>query len=121
MESCALLSLKINDVPAFERFIAQLAAFYSPSLPSSDLRPRLTGLHLLLLLSRNEIGSFHTLIESLSAENDAPLLRDPAVTYPIELEKWLMEGSFTKIWEASRQPPSEEYKVFLDALLATVR
>lgn len=121
LEACALLSLKTNDVASFERFTAQLAPFYSAQLPPSDLRPRLTGLHLLLLLSRNEIGSFHTLIESLSAEEDASLLRDPSVSYPIEMEKWLMEGSFTKIWEASRNPPSDEYKVFLADLMSTVR
>jgi len=114
--------LQVNDVASFERFIAQLTPFYShPSLSKSPLRPRLTGLYLLLLLSRNEIGSFHTLIETLSADVDSQLMQDQLVKFPIELEKCLMEGSFTKIWNASNEPPSPEYKVFLQDLMATVR
>jgi len=61
--------------------------------PTSELQPRITGLHLLHLLSRKETG-------------------DPSVSYPIE---------FTKIWEASDNPPSEEYKVFLADQMSTVR
>lgn len=36
------------------------------------------------------------------------------VRYPVTLERWLMEGSYDKVWEATRKSktPTEEFDVF---------
>jgi len=36
------------------------------------------------------------------------------VGYPIRLERWLMEGSYDRVWKTmkSREVPCEEYSVF---------
>lgn len=40
--------------------------------------------------------------------------KDVFVKYPVMLERWLMEGSYDKVWEATRlnQVPSTEYGLF---------
>lgn len=88
--------------------------------PASTHRAALTGLQLLHLLSRNEVGRFHTVLETLSASG-SKLLQDRLVQYPIELERHLMEGSYSKVWAARNDPPLPEFAVFLDDVKASIR
>ena len=39
---------------------------------------------------------------------------DVFIQYPVKLEEWLMEGSYDKVWGAtkSEKVPSEEYEIF---------
>jgi 26S proteasome regulatory subunit N12 len=37
------------------------------------------------------------------------------------LERWLMEGSYSKVWNAREEAPAEEYKFFVDSLMGTIR
>lgn len=71
------------------------------------------GLHLLLLLSQNKIADFHTELETIDTEDDM------FVQYPVMLEKWLMEGSYDKVWNATRagKVPADEYKIFSSVIL----
>jgi 26S proteasome regulatory subunit N12 len=66
LELSALVSMRQNDIDGFERSLAQLQPF--GGLGGSRLGPALVGLHLLLLLSRNEIARFHTTLEMLASE-----------------------------------------------------
>lgn len=45
------------------------------------------------------------------------------VRYPVTLERWLMEGSYDKVWEATRKgkTPAEEFDVFTKILVQTLR
>lgn len=73
---------------------------------------------LLRLLSSNAIASFHTTLETLPQ----PLIQDsPYLQHPINLERWLMEGSYSKVWRSRDQVPREEYKFFVDGLMLTIR
>lgn len=36
-------------------------------------------------------------------------------------ERWLMEGSYTKVWRARERVPREEYAVLLDGLVGKIR
>jgi hypothetical protein len=36
-------------------------------------------------------------------------------------ERWLMEGSYTKVWRARERVPREEYGVLLEGLVGTIR
>jgi 26S proteasome regulatory subunit N12 len=114
LEVGALASIHQPDDSAFSRYYSQLQPFYedprlsAPGTASTN-RSKITGLHLLLLLSRNEIADFHTTLENLEAPED-----DPFIKHPIMLERWLMEGSYDKVWNATKssQVPSEEYAHF---------
>lgn len=102
----------------------QLQPFYD--LPAASLPPagsqksKITGLYLLLLLSQGDYAGFHTLLESLETVGvhgegkGGGLEEDVFVQYPVKLERWLMEGSYDRVWGAtkSERAPSEEFGVF---------
>lgn len=121
-EQGALFAIRARNPEAFTRYVQQLQPFYE--LPSSILEPKIaernkvTGLSLLLLLTEGRYAEFHSELESLAnrdgggdsgdAENDRYL------GYPIRLERWLMEGSYDRVWKAmkSSEVPCDEYSVF---------
>ncbi|KAI9801658.1 MAG: regulatory particle non-ATPase [Piccolia ochrophora] len=138
LEQGALLSIRLRDYPAFTRYHSQLQPFYD--LPSSVLSPdgseqsKITGLHLLLLLSQGDYAEFHTVLERLevsaaaagdgaSAKGGKAVEGDAYIRYPVNLEEWLMEGKYDKVWEAtkSKSVPTEEYGVFSEVLIHTIR
>jgi len=111
LELGALISIHTEDEPAFSRYYSQLQPFYdNPSItPPSSNKSKVIGLHLLLLLSKNDIAEFHTALETLEAPE-----QNPYIKYPVMLERWLMEGSYDKVWNATKssEVPSEEYSIF---------
>ncbi|KAI1340693.1 SAC3/GANP/Nin1/mts3/eIF-3 p25 family-domain-containing protein [Xylariaceae sp. FL0016] len=130
-EAGALFSIRAKNPDAFTRYVAQLTPFYE--LPASALPPnveqrnRITGLYLLLLLTQGRYGEFHSELEGLGmreggAGPDA-VEADKYLGYPIKLERWLMEGSYDRVWKAmkSREVPSEEYGVFSEILTSQIR
>ncbi|KXN93152.1 26S proteasome non-ATPase regulatory subunit 8, partial [Leucoagaricus sp. SymC.cos] len=70
--------------------------------------------------TQNRIAEFHTTLESLplSAEEIAG---NQFISHPVNLERWLMEGSYSKVWNAREGAPVEEYKFFVDSLMGTIR
>ncbi|CAN8104808.1 unnamed protein product [Discula destructiva] len=130
-EQGALYSIRARDPDAFTRYVTQLAPFYElpaavlpPSLPA---RNRVTGLYLLLLLTQGRYAEFHSELESLSTREggggSVDVEGDRFLGYPIRLERWLMEGSYDRVWKAmkSREVPSEEYSVFSEILTSQIR
>lgn len=121
-EQGALYSIRARDPEAFTRYVTQLAPFYE--LPAAVLPPNLpernkvTGLYLLLLLTQGRYAEFHSELESLSTREggggSVDVEGDRFLGYPIRLERWLMEGSYDRVWNSmkSREVPSEEYAVF---------
>lgn len=116
LEIAALVSIHLKDNDSFSRYFFQLAPFYAePSLtPPSGNKTKIVGLQLLLLLSQNNFGEFHTMLENL--ENGGETEKDPFLKYPVMLERCLMEGSYDKVWEATRagKVPAEEFSLFSD-------
>ena len=127
LELGALVSIRRRDYESFTRYFSQLHPFYD--LPSSQLpsehsnQSKITGLHLLLLLSQGDYAGFHTVLESLElAATDSEGARDGGygmeddafIRYPVRLERWLMEGDYKRVWEEtkSEKVPSEEYGIF---------
>lgn len=112
LELGALISIYVSDESAFSRYYSQLQPFYDdPSItPPSPSKSKLTGLYLLLLLSKNDIAEFHTALETLVGTAE----EDKYIKYPVMLERWLMEGSYDKVWNATKstEVPSEEYSLF---------
>ena len=121
-EQGALVSIRARNPDAFTRYVSQLAPFYE--LPSNVVAPniaernKVTGLYLLLLLTQGRYGEFHSELEALSTREggggSVDVEGDRYLGYPIRLERWLMEGSYDRVWKAMKkgEVPCEEYGVF---------
>ncbi|KDN38506.1 proteasome 26S subunit [Tilletiaria anomala UBC 951] len=121
LEVGALFSIRVKDINSFDRYMNLLKAFYndfSSQLPPSTNHEPLLGLSLLRLLSSNAIASFHTALEALPSDL---VQKSPYLQHPVNLERWLMEGSYSKVWRAQKEAPREEYKFFVDSLMGTIR
>ncbi|KAI0053095.1 proteasome 26S subunit [Auriscalpium vulgare] len=123
LEIGAFWSIRTRDVPSFDRYFSQLQTFYNDFnsvLPPSEREYPIRGLNLIRLLIQNRIADFHTTLESLPLPADE-LLNNPFIKHPVNLERWLMEGSYSKVWNAREEAPAEEYKFFVDSLMGTIR
>ncbi|KAK0190850.1 COP9 signalosome [Armillaria mellea] len=123
LEIGAIWSIRSRDEPSFDRYFSQLQTFYndySSYLPSSKREFPIRGLNLIRLLTQNRIADFHTTLESLPLPADA-IGDNPYISHPVNLERWLMEGSYSKVWNARAEAPAEEYKYFVDSLIGTIR
>jgi 26S proteasome regulatory subunit N12 len=114
---------------SLERLLAQLRAFYADTqplvaqqvIPASQQEAALTGAALLRLLVLGRRADFHCALERLTPAQ----LADPAVAPAVQIERWLTEGAYNKVLEASAavskaQPPPLG-AAFLGRLAATVR
>jgi 26S proteasome regulatory subunit N12 len=90
----------------------------STVLPPSPREYPLRGLNLIRLLTQNRIADFHTALESLPVD---ALHNNTFIKHPVNLERWLMEGSYSKVWGAREEAPAEEYRFFVDSLIGTIR
>ncbi|KAK5653517.1 hypothetical protein OQA88_8776 [Cercophora sp. LCS_1] len=125
-EQGALASIRAKNPDSFTRYVAQLAPLYA--LPASVLpptpseRPKVTGLSLLLLLTQGNYGEFHSELEALSTAG-IDIEGDRYLGYPIRLERWLMEGSYDRVWNAMKkgEVPCEEFGMFSDILTYQIR
>jgi 26S proteasome regulatory subunit N12 len=125
-EQGALASIRARNPDAFTRYVAQLRPFYE-LLPrgggageeedgggQQGERNKVTGLYLLLLLTQGLYGEFHSELEALAAAGGGDAEADRYLGYPIRLERWLMEGSYDRVWKAMKkgEVPCEEFGVF---------
>lgn len=117
----AILSIKAKQADVFTRYVSQLQAFYElpPTTVPRDKtqQAKVTGLYLLLLLTKGDYAGFHTELEGLDMRvGSVDIESDKYLGYPVKLERWLMEGSYDRVWKAmaSGEVPSEEYGVFTD-------
>lgn len=131
-EQGALASIRAKNPDAFLRYVSQLQGFYElegtvgtgsgagRGVPGPDAnreeKNKVTGLYLLLLLTQGQYAEFHSELEALSTRlgGAAELEADRYLGYPIKLERWLMEGSYDRVWKAMKkgEVPCEEYGVF---------
>lgn len=72
---------------------------------------------MLALLADGKLTDFHTLLETLEKE----MLDDVFVRLPIDMDRWLMEGSYLKIYRAKDRVPREEFQYLLQRLWTTMR
>ncbi|KAH8118609.1 COP9 signalosome [Phellopilus nigrolimitatus] len=123
LEIGAFWSIRSKDVPSFDRYFSQLQTFYtdySSILPPSPREHPLLGLNLIRLLTQNRIADFHTTLEALRLPPDAAG-ENAYIAHPVAVERWLMEGSYSKVWGAREEAPAEEYRFFVDSLMVTIR
>ncbi|KAJ3517550.1 hypothetical protein NLJ89_g432 [Agrocybe chaxingu] len=115
LEIGAYVSIRSRDVPSFDRYFSQLQTFYTDyrhALLDGGFVEATDG------LSPNRIADFHTTLESLDSQ---VIAENPFIRHPVNLERWLMEGSYSKVWNAREEAPAEEYKFFVDSLMGTIR
>ncbi|TFY54382.1 hypothetical protein EVJ58_g8898 [Rhodofomes roseus] len=123
LEIGAFFSIRSRDIPSFDRYYSQLQTYYNDYntvLPPSPREYPIRGLYLIRLLTQNRIADFHTTLESLPLAADS-LTANPYIQHPVNLERWLMEGSYSKVWKAREEAPAEEYRFFVDSLMETIR
>ncbi|KAK4108234.1 hypothetical protein N656DRAFT_784528 [Canariomyces notabilis] len=132
----ALASIRAKNPDAFTRYVSQLQPLYEVLQGHADAaeaaansvsgeRNKITGLYLLLLLTQGRYAEFHSELEALSSSmssmNDVEA--DRYLGYPIRLERWLMEGSYDRVWKAMKkgEVPCEEFGVFSEILTYQIR
>ena len=122
LEHGALLSVKAMEIPAFERYVAQLKIYYSDcakTLPPSQRQYPILGLNLLRLLAQNRIAEFHTELELIDPKEQQSNIY---VKYPAQLEQHIMEGSYAKVLSAKQEGVfQKEGMYFMDLLVDMVR
>jgi len=121
LETGALYSVASQDIPGFERYLAQLKSYYLDykiDLPESPYKYQLLGLNLLSLLSQNRLAEFHTELELLPVNE---IQSNIYLKHPVSMEQYLMEGSYNKVFLAKGNVPAESYIFFVDILLKTIR
>ncbi|KAK1753531.1 26S proteasome regulatory subunit N12 [Echria macrotheca] len=123
-EQGALASIRASNPQAFTRYVDQLAPFYEQH--PSDEKNKITGLYLLLLITQGGYDEFHSELERLTAVSASAfdaVESDRYLGYPIRIERWLMEGSYDRVWKAMKQGevPCEEFSVFSEILTVQIR
>ncbi len=119
LEYATLLSAKLRDLTSFERHFNQVKSYYQRTdIEPSQREYLILGLNLLRLLSQNRIAEFHTELEliPIGQHTDNMYIRQP-----IEIELFLMEGSYHKLRNARKNVPADQYLVFMDIMMETVR
>ena len=120
LEIGALWSIEVKNIPAFQRYVAQVKSYYfdfDTQLPDSAYKYHILGLNLLSLLAQNRLAEFHTEMELLSVDE----LKNIYIKHPISLEQFLMEGSFHKVFISKGNVPAQNYNLFIDILIDTIR
>lgn len=118
LELGILLSVQDEDMDSFARNVAQIKAYYAaaPETTSSQ-KFHILGLNLMHLLVENNLSEFHAELELLSSTEASTA----HISFPINLERQLMVGSYDEVLNAGAHVPDPSYTLFMDNLLQTVR
>ncbi|SCU87903.1 LANO_0D00452g1_1 [Lachancea nothofagi CBS 11611] len=124
LEIGALCSVRNRDFESFQSFFSQLRVFYFSNvskLEESENRSELISLYLLILLSQGDVTRFHSELEFLG-KRLGNLEEDAFLSYPIKVEKWLMEGSYQRAWDLLKNESKvEEFNIFTQTLMDAIR
>lgn len=124
LEIGALTSIYLSKFEIYQNYFAQLRQFYFSdveALNNSSNKSKLISLYLLILLSQGDVTRFHSELEYLD-KRIKNLEDDELLSYPIKVDRWLMEGSYQKAWdllEAGSAVP--ELDVFSKTLMDAIR
>jgi len=121
LELGTLLSVKMHDLVSFNRHIAQVKTYYNDTgkiqFPPSQRQFPILGLNLLHLLADNRLAEFHTELELIPVDDHNNIY----IKHPIQLEQYLMEGAYNKLYASRADVPTETSTFFMDILMNTVR
>ena len=114
LEMAVIVSIHAESSLTYvERLLFELKPFYNSTLklPPSDNESKMVGLYLLLCLTNDRISEFHIELENIDNPES-----DKYLSYPVRLERWLMEGAYDKAWKAvtdSAQFPAPEFLLLM--------
>ncbi|CAL8131482.1 unnamed protein product [Orchesella dallaii] len=121
-----------KGIREFERYISQLKHYYFDMdkyvRKQSKHMFEILGMNLLNLLSQNKMEEFHMELEIFPHLDLA--LKDPYIKKAVEIEQWITEGKFNKIYELQKAKlddlrnvglTSPGFKYFVDHLESTLR
>ncbi|CAM9745201.1 unnamed protein product [Phaeothamnion confervicola] len=120
LEVAVVMSAREGDTTGFQRHMAQLKPYYmelGSQLPPAPQRMPILGLNLLFLLVENRLAEFHSELELLTDAERA----DRCISFPAQLEQFLMVGSYDQVLQARCSIPHEYCNFFLGSLDHTVR
>ncbi len=119
-ELATLLSVKKGDFDGFERHVSRVKTYYvdyAGVIKPTPRRQLILGLNLLRLLAQNRVSEFHTEYELVPIE----VRNDPLITYPLTLEQYIMEGSYSRVTDAASKMPDESFGFFVGKLVESMR
>ncbi len=122
-ESAVLYLSSKGDDAGFDRNFSLLLPYYletelSSSMErGSDRESLLWGLRLLTYLVQNRIADFHATVELLPTG----LISTPEVAQVMELEGWMMQGSYAKVGAAQTSAVSPSFVPLLQRIVITAR
>merc|ERR1712183_703536 len=87
-------------------------------LPVSPYKYEILGLNLLHLLCQSRIAEFHMFLEMIPSKD---MMSNVYILHAIQLERFIMEGSYNKIIIGRDNIPSPGYVFFIETLIETIR
>lgn len=123
-----------EGIKEFERYISKVKHYYFDlgkliNKPSAHMC-EILGMHLLNLLSQNRIMDFHLELELFVHKDTDKVLENPYIKKAVEIEQFLMEGQYNKIFAlkgATLETLKKEgltsagFKYFIDHLESTLK
>jgi len=125
LQICALTGILKRDKQAFQNAMTQLKEYFrdvgkfmEASKLFSPLKHQMLGLNLMCMLAENKLPEFHMELERIQ-----PIVEfdNVYISTPVQLEQYLMEGTYNKIFLSKSNVPSPYYTYFIEILLDTVR
>jgi len=116
----ALIAVKCEDAPDFERHVQQLFPYYQDfieDIPKSGDEPMILGLYLLHLLAESRIGDVHLTLQWIPEE----YRQHKFIRHPVQLNQFLTDGNYNKVICSANDVPSPLYTFFVRRLIKTVR
>jgi len=121
LEYAVLLCARRANLDDMERYYQQLKLYYTDftdvALPPSERRLLMTGLNLLRLLVQSKIAEFHSELAAIPHSEHSTLF----IKQPINLERYIMEGSYSRLLNAKNNSPSPDFIPLLERLQDTIR
>eukprot|EP00672_Neobodo_designis_P018305 CAMPEP_0174830152 /NCGR_PEP_ID=MMETSP1114-20130205/2369_1 /TAXON_ID=312471 /ORGANISM="Neobodo designis, Strain CCAP 1951/1" /LENGTH=265 /DNA_ID=CAMNT_0016063939 /DNA_START=86 /DNA_END=883 /DNA_ORIENTATION=- len=122
LEHGVLVATKAQDVDQFESNFAMLRTYYEDldgveGVEPSERRLMVLGLNLLRLLVVQRMAEFHSALDTIPVADHKSMF----IAMPIRLERYLMEGSYSRLLNARSEAPSNEFLPLVDKLRDTVR
>merc|ERR1711884_828722 len=111
----------MKDTNSFERYFSKLvtnSTDIESVLPASPYKCEILGLNLLHLLCQNRIAECHMFLEMIPSKD---MMSDVYILHAIQLERFIMEGSYNKIIIGRGNVPSPGYIFFIETLIDTIR
>ena len=122
-EAAVLYLSSKGDDAGFDRNFSMLLPYYLETELSSSMEhgsgreSLLWALRLLTYLVQNRIADFHATVELLPTG----LISTPEVAQVMELEGWMMQGSYAKVGDAQKAAVSPYFVPLLQRIVITAR